>query len=168
MRVPGEPTRISNLDSMQRAIQGVITVQAMGTWQRRVPNRRRNLDVELLTKSGTLPLLIGQPLTELPHITVVKRRDIKRLFEENLEDKNNIQSMLVPDLPEKKVTLWAREASVILCNYIGFISLHMDGSVNKERDLFIDLQLRGYPARNTASPEVSSESMIKVTHSYQL
>lgn len=75
-------------------------------------------------------LLVGQPFTEKEHITMVRRGKTLRFFEEHIsEDPDDcLQNMEVPILPRADVKLWAKEATVIPSNYVGFISAYCNFS----------------------------------------
>lgn len=38
----------------------------------------------ILSKAQVIPLLIGQPITEQPHVTIMRRRSRLRIFEEQV------------------------------------------------------------------------------------
>ncbi|KAH6931031.1 hypothetical protein HPB50_021625 [Hyalomma asiaticum] len=85
-------------------------------------------DVRVLivpNESQAIPLIIGQPFTEQPHVTIVRRRNTLRIFDEKInEDENDtLQSMKIPDLPQRPVCLWALESTVVPPNYVGIVKL---------------------------------------------
>lgn len=71
-------------------------------------------DVQLFvvpSSSQSIPLLVGQPFTEQPHVTVVRRRNTVRIFEEREnvhENDDTLRSIEIPDLPQRSVCLWAK------------------------------------------------------------
>ncbi|KAL1445511.1 hypothetical protein MTO96_044985 [Rhipicephalus appendiculatus] len=52
-------------------------------------------------ESQVIPVIVGQPFTEQPHVTVVRRRNTVRIFgEENVDESDDtLQSIEIPDLP---------------------------------------------------------------------
>ncbi|KAH7946749.1 hypothetical protein HPB52_003972 [Rhipicephalus sanguineus] len=84
------------------------------------------------------------PFTEQPRITIVRRRDTVRIFEEEKnvdEGDDTLQSIEIPDLPRRPVCLWAKDSTVVLPNYVGFVELYVTGS-KPNADVFADAQLR--------------------------
>ncbi|KAH6933018.1 hypothetical protein HPB50_011561 [Hyalomma asiaticum] len=77
-------------------------------------------------ESQAIPLIVGQPFTEQPHVTIVRRRNTLRIFEEQIkvdENDDTLQSIEIPALPKRPVCLWARESTVVPPNYVGFVKL---------------------------------------------
>ena len=105
-------------------------------------------DVPMLivpNESQAIPVIIGQPFTEQPHVTIVRRRDTVRIFEEEKnvdEGDDTLQSLEIPDLPRRPVCLWAKDSTVIPPNYIGFVELYVTGREPNAYG-FADAQLRG-------------------------
>ncbi|XP_064479068.1 uncharacterized protein LOC135392282 [Ornithodoros turicata] len=102
-----------------------------------------------------IPLLIGHPFTEQNHITIVRRRNVVRVFEEplteNLDaDEESLMNMKIPDLPQRRVNLWSAEATVIPSGYVGFVQLQAPSDL-AAGDVFIEAQFR---------PQANSESCI--------
>lgn len=89
-----------------------------------------------------IPLLVGQPFTEQPHVTLVKRGKTLRLFEEKMhsEEEDNLGDMVIPELPTRKVTMWAKDTVVIPPNYVGYITLSTD--LRKQKDIVIEPRFR--------------------------
>ncbi|KAL1427911.1 hypothetical protein MTO96_003069 [Rhipicephalus appendiculatus] len=95
-------------------------------------------------ESQAIPIIVGQPFTEQPHVTVVRRRNTLRVFEEEKnvdESDDTLQSIKIPDLPRRPVCLWAKESTVVPPNYVGFVKLHVTGS-KPNAEVFVDAQLR--------------------------
>lgn len=90
-----------------------------------------------------IPLLVGQPFTDQPHITVVRRKNVVRIFEENEsadDEDDRLRGINVPNLPPRRATLWAKESTVIPPGYIGIVTLSAGGE--KDGDVYVDAQLR--------------------------
>ncbi|KAL1444020.1 hypothetical protein MTO96_030081 [Rhipicephalus appendiculatus] len=57
-------------------------------------------------ESQAIPIIVGQPFTEQPHVTVVRRRNSVRIFEEEKnvdESDDTLQYIKIPDLPRRPV-----------------------------------------------------------------
>ncbi|KAH7985183.1 hypothetical protein HPB52_024275 [Rhipicephalus sanguineus] len=54
-------------------------------------------------ESQAIPVIVGKPFTEEPHIMIVRRRDTARIFEEKNVDEggDTLQSIEIPDLPRR-------------------------------------------------------------------
>ncbi|KAH7979493.1 hypothetical protein HPB49_009604 [Dermacentor silvarum] len=105
-------------------------------------------------ESQAIPLIVGQPFTEQPHVTLVRRGNTLRIFEEQKnvhESYDRLQSIEIPDLPKRPVCLWARESTVVPPNYIGFVKLYVRGS-EPNADIFVDAQLRCQEGREDGIP----------------
>ncbi|KAL1417894.1 hypothetical protein MTO96_006035 [Rhipicephalus appendiculatus] len=73
-------------------------------------------------ESQAIPIIVGQPFTEQPHVTVVRRRNSVRIFEEEKnvdESDDTLQSIKIPYLPRRPVCLWSKESTVVPPNYVG-------------------------------------------------
>lgn len=82
-------------------------------------------------------LLIGQPSINHPNVTIVVRKEQVRLFNSDREPLNNIDN-----LPSRKITLWAKETTVIPPHHIEHILVSAAEDCD---DVFIDLQHRPWP-----------------------
>lgn len=95
-------------------------------------------------ESQAIPVIVGQPFTEQPHVMIVRRRDTVRIFEQEKnvdEGDDTLQSIEIPDLPRRPVFLWAKDSTVVPPNYVGFVELYVTGS-EPNADVFADAQLR--------------------------
>lgn len=104
--------------------------------------------------SQAIPLIVGQPFTEQPHVTIVRRGNTLRIFEEQKnvdESDDTLQSIEIPDLPKRPVCLWARESTVVPPNYVGFVKLYVTGG-EPNADVFVDAQLRCQEGREHCIP----------------
>ncbi|KAH7942828.1 hypothetical protein HPB52_001610 [Rhipicephalus sanguineus] len=105
-------------------------------------------------ESQAISVIVGQPFTEQPHVTIVRRRNTVRIFEEEKnadEGDDTPQSINIPDLPWRPVCLWAKESTVVPSNYIGFVKLYVTGS-EPNADVFVDAQLRCQEGREHCMP----------------
>ncbi|KAL1481482.1 hypothetical protein MTO96_034453 [Rhipicephalus appendiculatus] len=105
-------------------------------------------------ESQAIPIIVGQPFTEQPHVTVVRRRNTVRIFEEEKnvdESDDTLQSIKIPDLPRRPVCLWSKESTVVPPNYVGFVKLYVTGS-EPNADVFVDAQLRCQEGREHCIP----------------
>lgn len=91
----------------------------------------------------SIPLLVGQPFTEQRHVTVVRRQNTLCRFEEHQdmdEDDNTLSRIQVPTLPQRRVSLWAKDSTVIPPNYVGSVGCFVQHFA--EADVFVDAQYR--------------------------
>ncbi|KAL1443854.1 hypothetical protein MTO96_045790, partial [Rhipicephalus appendiculatus] len=105
-------------------------------------------------ESQASTIIVGQPFTEQPHVTVVRRRNTVRIFEEEKnvdESDDTLQSIKIPDLPRRPVCLWSKESTVVPPNYVGFVKLYVTGS-EPNADVFVDAQLRCQEGREHCIP----------------
>lgn len=95
------------------------------------------------TECQGVPLIIGQPFTEQPHVTIVRRRHCLRLFNEPIEQddehEEDITSIKIPALKKNVVSLWAQKTVLIPPHHVGFVTLNTRGKGNG--DLFIESNL---------------------------
>lgn len=87
-------------------------------------------------EAQTISLIVGQPFTEQPHIILVKRGDIVRIYGDKNEDKD-IKEMDIPELPPRVISLWARQTEVISPKHVSVIEVQ---SGNKSLNLFVNTQ----------------------------
>ncbi|KAG0418406.1 hypothetical protein HPB47_004871 [Ixodes persulcatus] len=95
------------------------------------------------SEAQAIPLLVGQPFTEQPHVTIVRRRNTLRIFEEqgsSTDDDERLQHIQVPDLPPRSLVLWAKESVVIPSNCVGIIFPTTKESAAGH--VFVDAQLQ--------------------------
>ncbi|KAG0425812.1 hypothetical protein HPB47_027044 [Ixodes persulcatus] len=89
-----------------------------------------------------VPLLVGQPFTEQPHVTVVRRKNTLRIFEErdtSDDEDGTLANLKIPVLPPRRVGPWVKEAVVIPPSYVGIIALRSGEETQKTHgDIFID------------------------------
>ncbi|CAN7992024.1 unnamed protein product [Ixodes pacificus] len=86
-----------------------------------------------------IPLLIGKPFTEQSYVTIIRRKDTFRIFEEREESGEEdvtLRNIQVPDLAPRRMSLWAKEAAVIPPNYVGFVTLYT--SKESRGHIFLD------------------------------
>ncbi|KAL1419965.1 hypothetical protein MTO96_024817 [Rhipicephalus appendiculatus] len=105
-------------------------------------------------ESQAIPIIVGQPFTEQPHVTVVRRRNTVRIIEEEKnvdESDDTLQSIKIPDLPRRPVCLWSKESTVVPPNYVGFVKLYVTRS-EPNADVFVDAQLRCQEGREHCIP----------------
>ncbi|XP_064462728.1 uncharacterized protein LOC135373461 [Ornithodoros turicata] len=101
------------------------------------------VDVYVVPENAqVVPLLIGQPFTEQPHVTVIRRGNMLRNFEEHahLDEDGTLQDIKIPALAPRHVSLWAKKKTVIPPNYVGLVTLY-----TKEEnmgDVYVDAQYR--------------------------
>ncbi|KAL1482609.1 hypothetical protein MTO96_014127 [Rhipicephalus appendiculatus] len=127
-------------------------------------------------ESQAILIIVGQPFTEQPHVTVVRRRNTLRIFEEEKnvdESDHTLQSIKIPDLPRRPVCLWAKEVAVVQPNYVGFVKPYVTGS-EPNADAFVDVQPRCQEGREHSIPrcvaniDTANETCIPVmSASYQ-
>ncbi|KAK9739656.1 Reverse transcriptase (RNA-dependent DNA polymerase) [Popillia japonica] len=91
-----------------------------------------------------IPLLIGQPFTEQRHVTIIRRRNTLRLFNEPMtnkddEDGDDLRALNIPNLPKATVSLWAKYSVVIPPNHVGFVTLITDFEITN--DLFVEAHI---------------------------
>ncbi|XP_077534640.1 uncharacterized protein LOC144146572 [Haemaphysalis longicornis] len=106
------------------------------------------------SSSQSIPLLVGQPFTEQPHVTIVRRRQTVRIFEEREnvhETDDTLRSIEIPDLPQRSVCLWAKESTVVPPKYVGFVKLYATGAI-LSTDVFVDAQFRCQEGREHCIP----------------
>ncbi|KAH6920070.1 hypothetical protein HPB50_028942 [Hyalomma asiaticum] len=114
-------------------------------------------DVRVLivpNESQAIPLIIGQPFTEQPHVTIVRRRNTLRIFDEQInedESDDTLQSIEIADLPKRPVCLWARESTVVPPNYVGLVKLYVTGG-EPSADVFVDTHHRCQEGREHCIP----------------
>jgi len=65
-------------------------------------------------------LIIGQPFIEQPHIVLVKRGDMVRIYED-FKEGIYILDMDIHTLPPCAISLWAKKSEVISPNHVGVI-----------------------------------------------
>lgn len=82
-----------------------------------------------------IPMIVGQPFIEKENIVLMKRGSTVRVFEEN----NNLMTMEMPELPPRKVNLWASQSIIIPPNHIGVVEVITE---HKSQDIYIDAQHR--------------------------
>ncbi|KAL1413981.1 hypothetical protein MTO96_030874 [Rhipicephalus appendiculatus] len=95
-----------------------------------------------------------RPFTEQPHVTVVRRRNTVRIFEEEKnvdESDDTLKSIKIPHLPRRPVCLWAKEVTVVPPNYVGFVKPYVTGS-EPNADTFVDAQPRCQEGREHCIP----------------
>ncbi|KAH7936310.1 hypothetical protein HPB52_021409 [Rhipicephalus sanguineus] len=108
-------------------------------------------------ESQAIPVIVGQPFTERPHVTILRRRNTVRIFEEekNVDERDDtLQSPEIPELPRRPECLWAKESTVVPPNYVGFLKLYVSGS-EPNADVVVDAQLgarRGRRAYSSIAP----------------
>ncbi|GLV53480.1 hypothetical protein CBL_21007, partial [Carabus blaptoides fortunei] len=83
-----------------------------------------------------IPLLIGQPFTEAPNITVIKCSKNLRIF-----DHSKLKLPEMDLVPPEKICLWAKSATVIPSNYVGHIPVRTKNP-NFTGDLYIEAAVR--------------------------
>ncbi|GLV39235.1 hypothetical protein CBL_06285 [Carabus blaptoides fortunei] len=91
----------------------------------------------------TIPVLIGQPLADLKDIIII-------INDGNLQIMNK-SDVKIGELPPPKVTLWAKEASVIPPNYLGYVRILSKD--NFTGDTYIESSVRLAPGQETFVPE---------------
>lgn len=84
-------------------------------------------------------LIIGQPFINHINVILVVRDTQVRLFNKNCFDFPQLES-----LPNKKVTLWAKETTVIPPNHIGHVSIYSNADFE---EVYVDLSYRFIPGR---------------------
>lgn len=87
-----------------------------------------------------IPLIIGQPFIEQPHIVPVKRGDTVRIYED-YKEANDLFDKDIPTLPPRAMSLWAKKSEVISPNHVGVIEVRLD---NRLHDLYVKAQIRDY------------------------
>ncbi|GLV33451.1 hypothetical protein CBL_20189, partial [Carabus blaptoides fortunei] len=91
----------------------------------------------------TIPVLIGQPLADLKDIIII-------INDGNLQIMNKSDAK-IGELPPPKVPLWAKEASVIPPNYLGYVRILSKD--NFTGDTYIESSVRLAPEQETFVPE---------------
>jgi len=89
-------------------------------------------------EAQTIPLIVGQPFTEQPHVVLVKRGNTVRIYEDNKEG-NDVLGMDIPELSPRVISLWARQTKVIYSKHVGVIEVQSD---NRSLKLFVNAQIR--------------------------
>lgn len=115
-------------------------------------------DVELYVvpdDAQKIPLLVGQPFTEQEHVTVVRRRNTVRVFEEPIIDGDNedasLLDMKIPELPRRRVSMWSSEATVIPRGFVGFVNVSVSENT-LPGDMYIEAQFRPQLGREHCIP----------------
>ncbi|KAL1468207.1 hypothetical protein MTO96_025609 [Rhipicephalus appendiculatus] len=125
-------------------------------------------------ESQAIPIIVGQPFTEQHHVTVVRRRNTVRIFEEEKnvdESDDTLQSIKIPDLPRRPVCLWAKKVTVVPPNYVGFVKPYVTGS-EPNADVFVDAQPRCQEGREHCIPrcavkvDAANETCIPVINAW--
>ncbi|KAL1454785.1 hypothetical protein MTO96_043660 [Rhipicephalus appendiculatus] len=127
-------------------------------------------------ESQAIPIIVGQPFTEQPDVTVVRRRNAVHIFEVGKngdEGDDTLQSIKMPDLLRRPVCLWAKEVTVVPPNYVGFVKPYVTGS-ETNADAFVDVQPKCQEGREHCIPrcvvnmDAANETCIPVmSASYQ-
>ncbi|KAJ8919080.1 hypothetical protein NQ315_012065 [Exocentrus adspersus] len=104
-------------------------------------------------------IIVGQPFINHPGIVMVIYGGQVRLF-----NSHKTPFLELNELPPRKITLWAKETTVIPPNHIGHISLYTDqGDVN---EVFIDLQQRTWPTQFHVIPrcviDLSKDAVVPI------
>ena len=87
-----------------------------------------------------IPVLVGQPFTEHPSVTVVKRKGYIRFFHEDentADDEGQLTSFVPPELPRRKISLRMKTQTILPPNYVGFLDVYTEGPTDGG-DYFID------------------------------
>ncbi|GLV33518.1 hypothetical protein CBL_20248, partial [Carabus blaptoides fortunei] len=93
----------------------------------------------------SIPILIGQPFTESPRVSVFK--DNKYLRIQNVSQEPEMKELQkAPDT----TTLWVKEATVIPPNYLGYVAV--EGAKNFAGDVYISGKIREYGDQLTCTP----------------
>ncbi|KAG0426410.1 hypothetical protein HPB47_026477 [Ixodes persulcatus] len=105
------------------------------------------------SEAQAIPLLVGQPFTEQPHVTIVRRRNTLRIFEEqgsSTDDDERLRKIQIPDLPPRSLVLWAKQSVVIPPNYVGIN--HPTTKKSAAGHVFVDAQLQVQEGKERCLP----------------
>jgi len=91
---------------------GIVTVQLQ------VDQATSQVPIHIVPDDAqNIPLIIGQPFIEQPHIVLVKRGGTVRIYEDHKEG-TDIFDMDIPALPPRAISLWAKKSEVISPNHM--------------------------------------------------
>ncbi|KAL1421113.1 hypothetical protein MTO96_023420 [Rhipicephalus appendiculatus] len=105
-------------------------------------------------ESQAIPIIVGQPFTEQPHVTIWRCWNTVRIFEEEKnvgENDDTLQSIEVPDILRRPANLRTKESTVVPTNYVALVKLYVTGS-ELNADVSVDAQLRCQEGREHCIP----------------
>lgn len=100
-------------------------------------------DVQALVVSDTvqeIPIIIGQTFLNSDNVVMVLKGEKMRIFNKHLATLPEVEA-----LPERKINLWARNATVIPPNHVGRVEVTSDDDYQGE--VFVDAQVRMKPGQ---------------------
>ncbi|KAL1431602.1 hypothetical protein MTO96_002231 [Rhipicephalus appendiculatus] len=124
-------------------------------------------------ESQAIPIIVRQPFTEQLHVTVVRRRNTVRVFEEEWTKVTTPYSPSKLQIFRGARSAFGPEFTVVPPNYVGFAKPYVTGS-EPNADVFVDAQPRCQEGREpciqrcTVKVDAANETCIPVMNaSYQ-